>query len=274
MKKLMLVLCIGSMTFLFACAKRGTAKPLCGPGEVVIECPRCLVADGSQPSEYEMPYFCASFTCDNGIVDNDETDVDCGGSCGDCRNGQKCAYWSDCSSGICAQGKCVEAPPSTVDGGTNLCETTKVCGTTTVNACTSLTNCGFCGNDCTAGTEGAICNSGQCDCPLGWRFCNSGGSNGRKLCLPVSQQCPTIQQNPDGGTAQCPNAAGTRVCPVTSTSFVCVSISDPNYCGAGCVKCVSGQNCVDQGGGNYGCQTTTSSAPCANGARDGNETAI
>ncbi len=44
--------------------------------------------------------------CFNGVRDEDETGLDCGGSCGSC-GGDKCSQDSDCSSGYCEAGVCV-----------------------------------------------------------------------------------------------------------------------------------------------------------------------
>jgi cellulase/cellobiase CelA1 len=44
--------------------------------------------------------------CDDGAKNGNETDVDCGGSCADCRPGQHCTTNGDCLSGVCASGTC------------------------------------------------------------------------------------------------------------------------------------------------------------------------
>jgi len=50
---------------------------------------------------------CTGFdTCDNDKLDDDETDVDCGGECDPCGDGQDCKTGSDCESGKCDNGKC------------------------------------------------------------------------------------------------------------------------------------------------------------------------
>lgn len=41
-------------------------------------------------------------SCDNGIRDEDETDIDCGGPCEGCDFGQGCAGGTDCDTGFCA----------------------------------------------------------------------------------------------------------------------------------------------------------------------------
>ncbi|MCA9516427.1 MAG: hypothetical protein KC635_15915 [Myxococcales bacterium] len=45
--------------------------------------------------------------CDNGAQDGDETDVDCGGSCGPCASGEACGDAADCATGICDEDVCV-----------------------------------------------------------------------------------------------------------------------------------------------------------------------
>jgi hypothetical protein len=57
-------------------------------------------------------------TCPNGVLDGDETDVDCGGSCAaDCEQGQACAANADCVSrncegGVCGAGTCLASRPA------------------------------------------------------------------------------------------------------------------------------------------------------------------
>lgn len=47
--------------------------------------------------------------CANGIKDGDETDIDCGGSCGLC-SGSACTTNEECSSGACINNQCVDKP--------------------------------------------------------------------------------------------------------------------------------------------------------------------
>ncbi len=48
-------------------------------------------------------------TCDDGIKNGNETDVDCGGSCGaTCANDRSCQGNGDCASGHCCDGACRE----------------------------------------------------------------------------------------------------------------------------------------------------------------------
>ena len=74
-----------------------------------------LIADDGQPA------------CDDGVQNGDESDVDCGGSCGACDDGEMCAADSDCSSQVCgADMMC--AVPSCDDGVQNGDELGQDCG--------------------------------------------------------------------------------------------------------------------------------------------------
>jgi hypothetical protein len=45
-------------------------------------------------------------TCNDGIKNGSETDIDCGGSCARCARGQGCATPNDCASAFCGSGTC------------------------------------------------------------------------------------------------------------------------------------------------------------------------
>ena len=49
----------------------------------------------------------APFTCGDGRLDGDESDVDCGGSCTPCMNGDLCTKDGDCASGRCQNRVCL-----------------------------------------------------------------------------------------------------------------------------------------------------------------------
>ena len=53
-------------------------------------------------------------SCSNGILDEEETDIDCGGICAPCALGEECDRDSDCAVGICYEGICT---PSTCYNG-------------------------------------------------------------------------------------------------------------------------------------------------------------
>ena len=89
-------------------------------------------------------------TCEDEVQNQDESDVDCGGSvCAGCEVGQSCNDGADCLSLACDDGTC--AAPSCSDGAKNGDETDVDCGG----------SCGPCGdNQACAGDED--CTSGTC----------------------------------------------------------------------------------------------------------------
>ncbi|MCD6497423.1 MAG: hypothetical protein J7M25_03860, partial [Deltaproteobacteria bacterium] len=48
-----------------------------------------------------------SETCQDGIRNQDESDVDCGGTCEPCPEGAECGGDDDCVSGLCRDGHCL-----------------------------------------------------------------------------------------------------------------------------------------------------------------------
>ncbi|MGB0679139.1 MAG: RCC1 domain-containing protein [Polyangiales bacterium] len=65
-------------------------------------------------------------SCNDGIQNADESDIDCGGSCSVCADGQRCSGTADCSSAVCNAGICQAATCS--DGTQNGSETGIDCG--------------------------------------------------------------------------------------------------------------------------------------------------
>lgn len=60
----------------------------------------------------------AAPSCNDNILNQDETDVDCGGTiCSGCRNGEMCNVNRDCRSLKCTNGICVKKPTVAVGGG-------------------------------------------------------------------------------------------------------------------------------------------------------------
>jgi len=81
-------------------------------------------------------------TCSDGIKNDDETDVDCGGGCSPCADGKECSLNDDCISGNCADGTC--AGSSCNDGIKNDDETDVDCGGSCLTKCP---NSKICRND-------------------------------------------------------------------------------------------------------------------------------
>jgi len=95
-------------------------------------------------------------TCSDGQRDGDETDVDCGGSCGVCGDGRVCTAAADCASGACTASLC--RPAACNDEVQNGDETDVDCGGTACAGCPVGRVCGS-DVDC-AGTE--VCDAAAC----------------------------------------------------------------------------------------------------------------
>lgn len=88
--------------------------------------------------------------CVDRVLDGDETDVDCGGSCGACPGGATCTTGTDCQTGACEAGACVA--PTCDDGLLDGFESAVDCGGGCA-PCASGQRCEF----------DLDCASGHCD---------------------------------------------------------------------------------------------------------------
>ncbi|MBW2970032.1 hypothetical protein KY319_02820 [Candidatus Woesearchaeota archaeon] len=89
--------------------------------------------------------------CENGEQDATESDIDCGGECDGCQNGQTCSLDDDCASNYCADGICETA--SCEDGVKNGLETDVDCGGENCDMCEDYRTC----------IRSEDCLSGYCD---------------------------------------------------------------------------------------------------------------
>jgi hypothetical protein len=98
-------------------------------------------------------------SCNDGSQNGDESDVDCGGSCGGCGISIQCGVSSDCSSNFCSSGVCAEA--SCTDEIQNGQETAVDCGgsciCTTGQACQDNNQC-----DSSSCTAQGVCGAATC----------------------------------------------------------------------------------------------------------------
>lgn len=108
--------------------------------------PVCL--DGSPVDEDEL--------CRDGMVNHGETDVDCGGPCVPCDEGQVCASAEDCWTRLCTGGRCQPRPPACDDGFQNGTESDVDCG----GSCAPCRDGRMCrvNQDC----ESNLCSDGIC----------------------------------------------------------------------------------------------------------------
>jgi hypothetical protein len=211
-------------------------------------------------------------TCANTLLDGDETDVDCGGSCGPCGLGNDCALPSDCDIGACTDGICVLPVGSTCTDATECsgerCEAVgdqMVCTTACTDTCPGQnlacfedrcvpdTYCvdpdqdglgegpGCAGTPCDLCDEDATCSQ-QVD--LFVCNCNDGFEGDGNTCTDVDE-C-------DAGTDNC---ADNATCANTVGSFTCECISgfggdgttcdDLNECDTGTDNCSANATCTN-----------------------------
>ena len=109
-------------------------------------------------------------SCDDHIRNQDETDIDCGGSiCGACGNGRSCTVTSDCSGNRCEDGICMSEDDTCYDGILNQDETDIDCGGSICGSCINTMTC-YDNSDCTSN----YCNNYACESPTGdesnWYF--------------------------------------------------------------------------------------------------------
>ncbi len=94
--------------------------------------------------------------CQNGITDENETDLDCGGAdCPACEKGSVCEVPRDCSGTSCTEGICRN--PECLNNKQDKLETDEDCGGPDCSPCVSGKNCKL-DTDC----ESNICTEGVC----------------------------------------------------------------------------------------------------------------
>lgn len=216
---------------------------------------------------------CMATGCGDGVKNGDETDLDCGGSCGPCADGLACLASGDCTSKVCTNGVCAAASCS--DNVQNQGESDVDCGGATCpkclpgKACTINADCiggscsmGACAPTCTDMTQ----NNGETDQDCGGPNCADCADG---LMCTSSGDCQSMFCNPN--TALC---AG----PTCSDGYQNGLETDVD-CGGPCVTdCAEGQKCFADGD----CTSTfcnpmssTCATPsCTDGYQNGGEAGV
>ncbi|MDC0675965.1 lamin tail domain-containing protein [Nannocystis radixulma] len=100
-------------------------------------------------------------TCDDAIVNGDETDIDCGGpDCAPCDDDQACQGPADCQSQVCSDGLC--QAPTCSDGAHNGSETDVDCGGPECDPCAAGLGCDG-PQDCESGVCDGVCAVPNCN---------------------------------------------------------------------------------------------------------------
>jgi hypothetical protein len=165
-----------------------------------------------------MPDLCA-----NGVLDQDETDVDCGGAtCADCEDGKVCLANEDCVSVTCANGLCITPEcladadcvmlddacnTGTCDLGTFACVKTPVMDATVCDDEDMCTGASACQAGACVGTDPTDCTDLDSSCGTG-------------VCDPVNGTCG-VQPVMDSDGMACDDANG------CTANTVCAA----GYCG-------------------------------------------
>ncbi|MEP7123790.1 MAG: hypothetical protein ABJE95_22870 [Byssovorax sp.] len=148
---------------------------------------------------------CAT-SCNTGVKDGTETDVDCGGACqANCANGKGCKSGNDCISGICTSMKCAAPGPTCSDGITNGTESDTDCGGSCPQKCAIGDTCNTIA-DCASN----VCTGGMCAAPA--PTCMDGATNG-------------METDIDCGGPTCAPCGNTKTCAMNSD---CLSVSCVN----------------------------------------------
>jgi len=186
---------------------------------------------------------CVASNCEDGMRDDAETDVDCGGgTCAKCGDGKACTTPGDCNSLLCNRTThlCVADP--CFDGTKDQSETDTDCGGLCQAKCKNNQGCNNV-NDCVAG---ATCTVSKCQVPR---------------C--VDNMKNFDETDTDCGGATCGGCADGKACTVGSDctssycnvqTHVCVptqcqdgakdgSESDVDCGGPDCNKCPDGKKC-------------------------------
>ena len=116
--------------------------------------------------------------CLDGQQDENETGLDCGGSCPGCAPGLGCAQNTDCQSSVCANGSCSQ--PTCSDGVLNGDETERDCGGTRCPKCAPGQGCKV-DTDCSSGA--CVANLCALTCLGGTADCDGDITNGCEVNL-------------------------------------------------------------------------------------------
>jgi hypothetical protein len=234
----------------------------CGNGQHCATGPQCAsgVCNGG---------FCAAPSCTDGIKNEDESAIDCGGSvCPPCATGHTCGTASDCQTHVCTAGVCQAA--SCTDGVKNGSETSADCGGGACPACPSGLGCAL-GSDCQSG----VCTAGGCQAPV----CNDGLKNGNETSVDCGGSCAPCSSGKTclvGGDCVDQICAG-GVCQLANCTDAVKNGAETGVdCGGACPPCNPGQPCTDGADCQSGvCKSgLCQAASCGDGVKNGNETGV
>ncbi len=204
----------------------------------------CPAACGSSPS---------FASCSDGVRNQDETDLDCGGSCGaNCAAGKGCAQDGDCNSDLlCSPGSHICTEISCADGRQDGAEILIDCGGGSCPGCPVGTAC-VNASDCNSG----ICALGTCRAsPL----CEDGTRDGEETDVDCGGSDTTCDRCADGKACR-----GNTDC---ARGNCAQALGAAGGAGGTCISCQDGlrngsETAVDCGGPDLTCRRCASNATC------------
>ena len=209
-------------------------------------------------------------TCSDSVTNGDETDVNCGGTCGPCATGKACLKGADCESGVCASEVCAAA----------------TCDDLLANGTETDTDCGgSCGSTCADGKKclkTTDCKSTFCAHDRCVAQCDSGAKDGDEADVDCGGSCAAKCAN--GKTCNLVSDCSSGFCVgaqcVAQCNNLVVDGDETDLdCGGTCAtKCSVGRNCKAKEDCVSGvcsgsvCIPDSSSPICFNGTQDAPET--
>ncbi|MGK3960454.1 hypothetical protein WMF38_46295 [Sorangium sp. So ce118] len=166
----------------------GLLCPVTGAGRCYeAQCVECLSEDPTvhcPPGLACIGMLCVPPHCGNSTTDRTlgETARDCGGPCGRCDIGERCASGTDCNTGVCEMGVC--KVPTCDDGVRNDSESGVDCGAPSCPRCPAGEGCRT-GEECASG----VCWAGACEAPS----CTDGIRNGGEKDIDCGGACPACR---------------------------------------------------------------------------------
>ena len=152
---------------------------ICSAGRCIQPEPECRLSADCPGRGACLMGVCELPSCEDGIGNQDETDVDCGGGCQPCAIGLSCLIGEDCAARVCDVDSLICQAPRCDDGVTNGSEVDVDCG----GQCEPCTDGAHCvdGADCVSG----VCRDGHC----AEADCIDGVQNGDETDLDCGGDC-------------------------------------------------------------------------------------
>lgn len=235
------------------CTEASCSDGVRNGAETDVDCggPQCEACDDGQSCEVAedctsmhcdpVSEVCEAESCLNGIQDQGETDVDCGGpSCGPCDDGEGCEGADDCLSAACDGGTCTDA--SCRDGLHNGNESDVDCGGDECGPCDVGESC-LLSNDCTS----MVCLSDVCQPPS----CDDGVRNGTETDEDCGGACGSTCETDESCTDAldceslvCDVSTETCAAPTCDDGAPNGNETDVDCGGPECPSCPAPGNCV------------------------------